>query len=99
MFTSLKALKWSYNLGVAQERQRIARALERENNQRMVASITSYDILQRDGSKLSSKRKTRLEISNAVANEVNDIINTIMRPKQEYVAGASILFPDMKEVK
>ena len=95
----LKLAKWAYSLGVKQERVRIARALEGELHlQRMSLSI-GHDMYSDKSSNMTEKRKSRLKQDLEVGERVGAIVEAIMRPNQEYVPGASVMFPnnDKKE--
>jgi hypothetical protein len=93
----IRTFKWIYNLGVEQERVRIARVLEQEAHRRSVVATVGTDMLinrDRDGTKMSDKRKQRLELETAVADEVKSIVLAIIEPHAEHVIGSSILFPN-----
>lgn len=93
----LKLLKWAYDLGVKQERTRIARELENEMASRTVYLDTGFDMLRNE--KMSKPRKARLEHTVAVSEAMRSIISKIFEPKHEDRANnISIMFPE-KESK
>lgn len=92
----LKALQWVYDLGVNQERNRIARILEQSSFQNDDYIGNAYNIIRDDANKMSASRKNKLEHRAQVMQSVNDIINRIMRVETEYVGGSSLMFPEDK---
>lgn len=97
MFTPLKSLKWAYNLGVRQERVRIAAHLQAHSQ----AARTNVDFFQdrfRDGTSKSKFRKSeadRLSLEANVNARVERIIDEMFKPNGEYTP-TSIMFPDGK---
>jgi hypothetical protein len=89
----LKTLKWVYDLGVKQERQRIARHLEGH-----VSRLgDEYDVgrnMLRDIPDSAKRRKQRLELKQAVTLRVIEIVNNILQPRYEDRASYSVMFPD-----
>lgn len=91
----LKTLKWVYDLGVRQERVRIAGHLQvRANGMRMERDIMDNMLREEfDRPKQRRGRIERLEFNKAVSHRVEEIINDIFHPKGEYIA-TSIMFPE-----
>lgn len=91
----LKTLKWVYDLGVRQERVRIAGHLQvRASGLRMERDI--MDSMLREEFDRPKHRKgniERLEFNKAVMHRVEEIVNDIFHPNGEYVP-TSIMFPD-----
>lgn len=97
MFTSLKALKWSYKLGVDRERERIAGYLQLEIRKTRVFNDAALDMLRDPTSKkeVTKQRKQRLELQMAVNDQIHEIVNGLFIPEnEEYIPGASFMFPD-----
>lgn len=90
----LKTLKWIYNLGVNQERTRLAAYLDTARHQASIQHSTMYDMMHNDAPKMSAKRKDRLAFDMAVEQRVEEIINGMFRADEQYVMGSSILYPD-----
>lgn len=95
----LKTLKWVYDLGVKQERNRIARYLEAEASGTGAEYSVERDMLQ-DMRNIDSKtRKQRLELKHAVTIRVSEIVNNVLRPRYEDRASFSVMFPDDEQDK
>lgn len=90
----LKLVKWAYELGVKQERTRIARELEREQSRRTFESNLQRGMLRDDDLKLSKVRRQRLEFVNAVSVEIVDIVNKIFEPNHSLPSPTSIMWPE-----
>lgn len=97
MFTSLKALKWSYKLGVDRERERIAGYLQQQIRRSHVFNEAALDMMRDPTSKkdITVKRRQRLELQMAVNDQVQEIVNGLFIPEHEqYIPGTSVMFPD-----
>lgn len=96
----LKTLKWVYDLGVRQERTRIASHLQlRAQGQRISAAV--MDDMFRDEMQKSRPNKRaieRLDFDRAVARQVDEIIDEIFRPNGEYMP-TSLMFPEIEGKK
>lgn len=93
----LKTLKWVYNLGVVQERQRIAAELQLQQQRARTFNEAALDMLHDPASKkeVTQKRKQRLELQMAVNNRIEEIVNEMFRTEGgEWVNASSIMFPD-----
>lgn len=93
----LKTLKWVYDLGVRQERTRIASYLQLEAQRAGIQRDTALDMLrERADSKkpFSKERKAKLDFSIAVNDRVADIIHTMFMGEQHYEMGASFMYPE-----
>jgi hypothetical protein len=90
----IRTFKWIYNLGVEQERLRVARLLEAEAHSRSVVATTGLDMLRDVDNKMSKDRKQRLDFDSAVAREVGEIVANIIKPREEWVASPSPLFDE-----
>lgn len=86
----LKVLKWAYNLGVEHERKRIAAVLQNEAD--MVGQ--RHNELYRELNKHPDE-PSREEISAnlAVTEKVRLLINNLFYAQDQYIPGASIMFP------
>lgn len=89
----LSVLKWAYDLGVKQERQRIARLLEHTATNSIDYIDTAYNMLA-DEKSMSKARKDKLAKRVEINSAVRDIIAVIMSPKQDYVVTEPLLFQD-----
>lgn len=97
----LRLLKWAYDLGVRQERTRIARELENEMASRTVYLNTAIYMLSDNSSmsRVSKQRKARLEHTIDVSKEILGIVSKIFAVKYEdQTNNISIMFPE-KESK
>lgn len=92
-----KIFKWLYNLGVSQERTRIARELESELARR-TASVFAYGRASGDN-QLSKEKQQKLMYRRAVTEEVQDIVNHIMQPSFEPGTALSVMFPEESRLK
>lgn len=93
----LKALKWAYDLGVRQERVRIASHLQMESQQARASNDTMIGMLRgEDQPAPNQKRKERLEIAVKVNDRIQNIIDNLFYPKGEWTPPASLMFPDDK---
>lgn len=91
----LRTLKWTYELGVKHERQRIARALEAQANMlRHEIEVTGVMIQNYKDPNVKNARKRRLEFKQAVTARVKDIVDEIFTPQHEYSSYFSLMFPD-----
>lgn len=92
----LKTLKWIYDLGVRQERVRIASHLQMHSigasNSRDIASALFAEEMSKP--KPNIKLLDRLNFENAVNQKVEEIIQEIFQSNGEWVSGNSIMFPD-----
>ena len=93
-----KALKWAYDIGVRQERVRIAAQLQMRASALHYETESNYDLL-RDSTKRTPSKSTkeRLNFQIAVNNRVKSIINEMFTPKGEWINDESIMFPNEKE--
>lgn len=90
----LKILKWTYSLGVKQERQRIARALEAELAMWHNIQVANLDMLK-NSSNMKASRKERLDFRAAVAINVEDIVQKLFQKTDQHNHSyASIMFPE-----
>jgi hypothetical protein len=95
----LKILKWSYDLGVRQERVRIAAHLQVEG-QRATTMSEQAEFMIRDNMELKTfkeKRLKRFELEADVNHRVEEIIRDIFQNKGDWIPGASLIFPDSGE--
>ena len=96
----LRILKWSYDLGVRQERTRIAAHLQaRQQGARYENEL--IDNMLREEMTRSKPRKhiaERLEFQKAVAHRVDELIDELFRPNGEYVP-TSVMFPEREDIK
>lgn len=88
----LKTLKWMYDLGVRQERTRIARELENAMTRHHNAASISNSMLRDPETK--EQRKNRLQFREAVHHEVLEIVNVIMQPHSAEQFPTSVMFPE-----
>lgn len=91
----LRALKWAYDLGVRQERVRIASHLEMVRSGAVVSQEGFRNMLNEDPS-MTKTRKDRLKFNMAVSQKVEQIISDIFRDDGQWVPGSSLMFPDDK---
>ena len=97
----LRTLKWVYDLGVKNERTRIAAHL----TVRSQAARTSNDIFanmineELSKPKPNKKNLERYEFEKAVVARVGEICDEIFNPQGEWIAPASFMFPDDKKEK
>lgn len=94
----LKTLKWVYDLGVRQERVRIASHLQAAAQGKRVVSGVISDMFDDElrKSKPNKRAIERLDFERAVAREVDEIIDQIFRPNGEYVP-TSLMFPEIED--
>lgn len=93
----LKTLKWVYDLGVHQERVRIAAHLQREIHHAQLSNEIAMNMLSEiaDSKKPNKARMQRLDFSIAVNDRVREIISDIFKQNNgEWVDGGSIMFPE-----
>ena len=92
----IKALKWAYDLGVRQERVRIASELQIIQRQIEVEFDNNYNHLRYHNAKNDNdeEHKNTIQFKISVASRVREIIDKLFEPTQEYVYGSSPLFPD-----
>lgn len=93
-----KILKWVYNLGVQNERVRIARALEGYARGADMSAQERYSIFNKDPSEAntSENRRRKAEIEYRVLSKVSEIVGYILKPQENYKMGPSIMFPNKK---
>lgn len=96
----LKTLKWVYDLGVKQERVRIAAHLQAAAQGHRVTNQVMNDMVldEMRKSKPNKRAIERLEFNRAVAGEIDEIIDQIFRPHGEYVP-TSLMFPEIEDKK
>ena len=91
----VRTFKWIYELGVKQERLRIARILEQELEQRRFYLGTAHDMLSDNSkSQMNKERKAKLARHADIVTGVNEVIMHIMEPGWEQTTTSSALFPD-----
>ncbi len=93
----LRLVKWAYDLGVRQERHRIASELQLQQQRSQNFNRVALGILHdpESGMETSKKRKQRLELQIAVNDRIQEIINDMFRSEGEmYIPGSSIMFPE-----
>lgn len=93
----LKLLTWAYDLGVQQERVRIARELEIRAAHYDMYIQTAFEVLV--DSKMSESRKDRLAKRTEVMKEVATIVKDILRPDIVEHDNGSVMFPVKELVK
>ena len=98
-----KVLKWAYDMGVRQERVRIAAQLQMRVSALHYERESDLDVL-RDANVLRSTERTpskstkeKLKFQIAVNGQVKSIINEMFTPKGEWINDESIMFPNDKE--
>lgn len=91
----LKTLKWVYDLGVKQERNRIARYLEGQAAALSNEFAVEYDMLETMTNN-TKQRKARLELKHSVTRQVSDIVRNILAPNYQDRDMFSLMFPDDK---
>jgi hypothetical protein len=89
----LKTLKWVYDLGVKQERVRIARALENTYNQQKGVASAGYNMLDDPEARMTKERQRKLQFEVAVAVNTQEIVSAILNPGVDYDVKPSIMFP------
>lgn len=93
----LKTLKWVYDLGVRQERVRIATHLRLEVQRAGLSRDTRLDMINENSPKLSKSRRDKLAFAMEVDTRVQDVINNIFADNGgHWEHGASLMFPDDK---
>lgn len=93
-----KILKWAYDMGVRQERVRIAAQLQLRVSSLQNATDFNYDILRNiTDNTVKKTAKEKIKFNIAVHNKVKSIINEIFTPKGEWINDESIMFPNDKE--
>jgi len=93
-----KVLKWAYDMGVRQERVRIAAHLQMRVSALHYERESNYDILGDLTERIPRKStKERLKFQIAVSDQVKSIINEMFTPKGEWINDESIMFPNDKE--
>lgn len=92
----LKTLKWVYNLGVTQERTRIANHLQihAQGARNNIAVMDDMFRAERERTKPRKSNLERLDFDRAVNHRVEEIINEMFESHGDWRPGASILFPD-----
>lgn len=98
----LRVIKWAYNLGVRNERHRIAGYLSNAKGQRY-DRLSLFEEELRVSPVQSEKdainRNIELRQKQAVVdNEVIDIISGLFHSEEKYERGASFMFPNEKEL-
>jgi len=93
-----KVLKWAYDMGVRQERVRIAAQLQMRVSALHYQRKMDLDVL-RDSTERTPRKPTkeRLKFQIAVSDQVKSIINEMFTPKGEWINDESIMFPNDKE--
>lgn len=96
MFTTLKALKWSYDLGARQERVRISAHLQAKAQGARINNEVLSNMLNEEMSRNRPRKSTmeRLQFDQAVNHRVGEIIDEIFNPSGEWTPPASIMFPN-----
>jgi hypothetical protein len=96
MFTTLKALKWAHDLGIRQERVRVASHLQVRAQAARVANDIFNNMINEEMSKSKPNKKNleRLDFDRAVYARVNEIIDEMFNPHGEWIAPPSFMFPD-----
>lgn len=92
----LRTLKWVYNLGVKQERTRIAAYLEQVGHEARTER-EQLDYMIRDNKELKAfkeKRMKQLEFNEAVNARIQVIISDMFQDNGQWRPGASIIFPE-----
>lgn len=95
----LKTFKWVYNLGVGQERVRIAAALEAHANRARISDSTMANMLREELTKSKPNQPVvdQLKFSRSVNSRVQEIIADMFRQEEsKWLSGYSIMFPDDK---
>src|SRR4051812_45703717 len=95
----LKTLKWVYDLGVKQERQRIAAHLQLASQYSRTENDQMLDMM-RDNADRKRPSKTvteKLRFQSAVNDRIQLIINDMFQGNGSWVEGASIMFPDKEK--
>lgn len=94
----LRVIKWAYNLGVRNERHRIATYLSSAQGQKYDAMRVFDEEMRNDpvrSNKDAKKRSIEKRIQQkAVDREVVNIIDSIFHSQEKYVRGESVMFPD-----
>lgn len=95
----LKLVKWAYDLGVRHERARIANFLELES-QRSSSNRNSIDQKMNEiatsKKDYANKKRKKLEISFAVEQRVEQIIQAIFYEQSDWTSRGSVIFPEGK---
>lgn len=97
MFTTLRALKWAHDLGIRQERVRIASHLQLKGQQARISNDTMLEMLKEnaDRKKPNKQEGSRLEFAIAVNDRVQEIIQEMFEDQGgQWLSGASVMFPD-----
>lgn len=96
----LRALKWAYDIGVRQERTRIAAQLQGRQQGARFEEDMMQDMLRRELDRPKPRKHIaeRLEFQKAVVHRVDQIIDEIFRPNGEYIP-TSVMFPEREDIK
>lgn len=92
----LRLAKWAYDLGVRQERVRIASHLQVHAQGARVSNNAMDNMFREEATKKrpNKGKLSQIEFDRAVQSRVEIIIEDIFNPKGDWVPGASIMFPD-----
>lgn len=94
----IRALKWAYDLGVRQERIRIASHLQLYA-QGARHSRDAFDSMIREeleNDKPNKSRAEKLKFNREIQARISNIVEDLFSPKGEWKPGASLMFPDDK---
>jgi len=95
----LRALKWAFDIGVRQERVRIAAYLQHEGEVAAHERDRAMEILSR-ASEVGTVKKShqeKMQFTIAVNNRVQQIIQGIFDSSQDWIPGASVMYPEDKK--
>lgn len=92
----LNVFKWLYQLGVQSERTRIAAHLQnRATAARVSQDIFSNLLAEEEMKKRPSERRLeQYAFDREVVRRVEELINEIFNPNGDWIAPASIMFPE-----
>lgn len=92
----LKTLRWVYDLGIRHERVRIASHLQIHATGARNSNSVLDDMFREEMSKSkpNKKRLERFDFERAVNHRIEEIIQDMFHDNGQWVAGASIMFPD-----
>lgn len=98
----LKLVKWAYSLGVRNERHRIAAFLQAAQARRYDAMSRFEEDLRENPVSSKQDAKARNIEKRAHQKDIDravvDIIETIFHGEEKYERGASVMFPDEREL-
>ena len=92
----INILKWVYDLGVNNERNRIAAYLDRTALQVRADYTDDLDCLRGEDN-MSKRNMVSLEKSIELQQQVERIIRGLFKSEHTYVTGESIMFPKGKK--